>query len=153
MKRRNRKKLTRIMPPPKAAQWDFWKTRQGKFAARFSIGFDGYVLPAIENLPARFNHIVFGLPRTIKEHRTNIDSTNGLVTDADFYWHRIAVRFSARLDSRETLDELFNYLHTVARIEGGKITLPTLPEHFTERRSERAGIRKRLRRGRSYASF
>lgn len=149
MKRRGRKKLARKAPAPTSARWDFWKTRQGKFAARFSIGIDGFMLPGLDKLPSRFNHIVFGFPSTMQTQKLHIGASNGLVTETDFYWHRISVRFSSRLDPRETLDEVFTFLNTVARIECGHVTLPPIPAQFTERRSEKADIRKRLRRRRT----
>lgn len=141
------------MPQSTSAQWDFWKSKQGKFSARFAIGFDGAVLPFVERLPARFSHIVFGFPATVKQQLSN-QEPRGTWPIKQVCWHRMSVRFSASLDARETLDEVFTYLRTIARIESGYISTPAIPQQLTERRTERsADIRKRLRRGRSYASF
>jgi hypothetical protein len=150
MQKRPRKKLPTIRTPAKAAQWDFWKSRQGKFAARFSLGIDGLVLPFVEQLPARFPHIVFGLSATMRAQRKHLSAQDPRAT----YWHKVAVRFSAKLDARATLDAVFDYLRTVARCESGFLSLPDIPKQLTERRAERAkDVRKRLRRRRTYASF
>ena len=154
MNRRRRKKLARSLPDPTAATWEFWKSKHGKFAARFSIGFDGFALPFVEQLPNRFPHVVFGFPKTMKTQSLHLSSSNGLVTEPDWYWHRITVRFSDKLDPRITFVEVFKWLQTCARIEGGKVTPPDFPPNFGIRRVERAAdVRKRLRRGRSYVSF
>lgn len=118
---------------PKELLWQVRPVKRGAVQITFECIVDAKLIPVFEvSLPKAFPHARFTKPSYMG---ARADTKNGLT----FVYH-VSVRIKRTRDIEETLEQVFRWLRTTARIDTLYLFLPAIPKQLLNalRRTERA---------------